>query len=275
MIKITRLIDSEMPQPLISEWGLSFLIEAYGRRIIFDTGASDAVVKNADAQGINLNNIDGIFLSHGHRDHTGGLLGMLKACGGTDVYAHPGIFTPRFAARPEGRTEEIGMLYSIEAIEAVGGRLNLSDKPVFIGSNVCMFGNIPLRTPFEKPDRNLLIRSDGDYVQDDFPDEIGLGVVSRDGLIVIVGCAHRGIVNTVRQASLVSGVSELSAVFGGIHLYRAPVNKVESTTDELNKMGVKSLCLCHCTGDKAKQLIGKSFKGKMMTMPSGQCIELI
>ena len=275
MIKISKLIDEDAVQPLSGEWGLSLLIEAYGKRLVFDTGNSDQAVKNARLLGIDLTKIDGILLSHGHNDHTAGLLPMLQAAGEQTIYAHPTVWQKRYSQqRDDEPPREAGIPYAEEEIKNNGGRLEYVNRPVFINSNIFAFGEIPMKSELEKLQPELLTEHQGDFQLDSFPDEIALAIHSKQGLIVITGCAHRGIINTQRHACSISGISRIYAFIGGAHLYQASEARISRTAQKLNDFGVQKLGLCHCTGRKAAGLIQTNSEAEIILNGVGQTVRL-
>ncbi|AKG54348.1 hypothetical protein DGWBC_1728 [Dehalogenimonas sp. WBC-2] len=276
MIRVTTLIDNEPGDGLHSEWGLSFLVEAYGQRFIFDTGASGKTVDNAKKLGVDLKNIDGIFLSHGHVDHTGGLLDLLAATSTVNIYAQTGIWQKRYSSGGKRDPDEnIGMPGSVQALEQKGACFHVSEASFFLGSNVYTTGVIPYRSEFEKPNATLLVQQGQDRVIDPFNDELALVIHSKPGLIIVVGCAHRGLINTIKQAQAISGVGHVYAVIGGSHLHDATPEIIEKTITELNRIGVQKLSLCHCTGAAALEMVNHSFKGECIFNHSGASIRLM
>lgn len=239
MIKITKLVDNDADQPFRGEWGLSLLIEAYGKRFVFDTGNSDRAVNNAGLLGINLTELDGIFLSHGHRDHTCGLLPMLQSAGSQTIYVHPTIWQKRFSIKTDSAPpQQLGIPYTMQEVETNGGQLRYIDRTVFINDNIFVITNIPMNSELEKLESNLIIKNNEMFQVDSFTDEIALVINSKLGLIVISGCAHRGIINTLHEACAISGISKTYAVIGGAHLYQAPQERISYTAQRLHELGV-------------------------------------
>ncbi|ADJ25793.1 beta-lactamase domain-containing protein [Dehalogenimonas lykanthroporepellens BL-DC-9] len=271
MIKITKIIDEDAALPFKGEWGLSLLIEAYGKRLIFDTGGSDRAVINAWLLSIDLAKIEGIILSHGHGDHTGGLLPVLQAAGEQIIYAHPTVWQERYSRPGDNeQPQEAGIPYTRKEIESSGGQLEDASRPVFINSNIFVFGEIPMKTEMENLEPGLLTRQENGFIVDHFPDEIALGIYSKQGLIVITGCAHRGIINTLHRARDLSGIPGIYAVIGGSHLYQASKKRISRTAQKLNDYGVRKLGLCHCTGQQAAGLIQKQSGAETILTGVGQ-----
>lgn len=276
MIKITKLIDDEAAEPFKREWGLSLFIEAYGKRLIFDTGGSDRAATNARLLDIDLTKIDGIILSHGHGDHTGGLKPILQATAGeTTIYAHPNLWQERYSIpEGDGQAQKAGIPYTRQEIESGGGRLKDVSRPLFINSNILAFGEIPMKTEMENLEPGLAVRQGNSFETDSFPDEIALGIYSKQGLVIISGCAHRGIINTLRRARDISGIAGIYAVMGGAHLYQASEERISFTAQKLKNFGVRKLGLCHCTGQQAVGLIQENLKAETILTRVGQTVTL-
>ena len=253
---------------MVGEWGLSIHIEAYGRSILLDTGPSALTLHNAGKLGIDLSGIDTIVISHGHIDHTGGLLdtllqiqesrrrtGMLE---GVDIVAHPDIFTLKYACR-QGTERFIGLPFSIDALEAAGGRFLLTKEPVKLQDNIWTTGEVPLITDYEQVGAALCIKEAGIIHQDPLADDQALVMNTSSGLIVILGCAHRGMINTIMHARKVTGMHRVHMVLGGTHLFEASEEQLWLTIAALRELEVERLGVSHCTGLKPSVILGQEF----------------
>jgi len=256
-LRLTVLVeDTKNPirPDLVAKHGLSFFIELKaGRRttnLLMDTGPSaDIVLQNAHKLNIDLRKVDSIVLSHGHRDHTGGLLSILKYIGKkVPVIAHPEALEPKFVVK-KTRLKKIGMPFQVSELEK-SGRLSLKRGPTSIAPGVWVSGKIKRASTFEKV-KGFKTKRDGKIVNDCLLDDQALFVeVEGKGLVVVSGCAHAGLINTIKQAQRVSGSSGAYAVVGGFHMAGASAGKMKETIRELQKAGVKFLMPGHCTGKK-------------------------
>ncbi|MCL0089146.1 MBL fold metallo-hydrolase [Dehalococcoidia bacterium] len=243
----------------LAEWGLSILVEVDGARILVDTGPSFSAVHNAQLMGIDLSAIDRIVLSHGHADHTGGLREVLRRRDEIEVIGHPGIWSPKYVRR-EGEAEQYnGIPFSRELLESLGARFNLVRGPVYISEHVMTTGEIPMLSEHEEIESNLLVREDGALQPDKLADDLSLVINSDFGLVVILGCAHRGIVNTLRRAQELTGKELVHAAIGGTHLFQASDERVEKTVVDLRSMGIQRLGVSHCTGFRASAQLAREF----------------
>ncbi len=246
-IQITTLSENTANIGCLAEWGLSILITTKNLNILMDTGRSLSATYNADALGIDLSRVDKIVLSHGHYDHTGGLRHVLRRTGEVEVIAHPDIWAAKYA-RLDDREHYIGIPFQRAELEGLGARFKLTRDPVKLGDDIMTTGEIPMTTRFEKIDPELYIKDNDTLKPDPLADDLALIIDSEAGLIVILGCGHRGVINTLRHARKLTANRPIYAVIGGSHLFRASEDQINKTVDALKEMGIKKLGLCHCTG---------------------------
>ena len=274
-VRITTLSENTANFGFLAEWGISILIEVDGMKILVDTGLSFSAVHNAKLLGVDLSTIDRIVLSHGHADHTGGLRDVLKIKGEVEVIAHPDVWTPKYVRRDEESQEQyISIPFSREELESWGARFNLSREPIYITDNVMTTGEIPMLSSYERVENNLFVKENDTLCQDQLADDLALVIDTDFGLVVILGCAHRGIVNTLRQAQQLTGKELVYAVIGGTHLYRASKERIEKTIVDLKKMGVQRLGVSHCTGFHAAARMAQEFEGAFFLNNAGTCFTL-
>jgi len=248
---------------LYAEHGFSLFLERPGLRMLFDTGPAGIVtLHNAARLGIDLRSADTIALSHGHADHTGGLLGVLRAIGKSiPIYAHPGIFEDRYSRRADGQITYAGMPYKREALEGLGATFDLSPEFRSIGDGVHLTGQVPRRRDFETGDAELYVRRKDTLVQDPLLDDQSLAVETEDGLLVILGCCHAGLVNTLDQVHALLPSRPIHTVLGGTHLGFAPPEQLEQTAAILRTLDIRTVGLSHCTGLKAGAYLARELGG--------------
>jgi len=257
-LKIATLSENTAGYGVLGEWGLSILVEADGTRVLLDTGLSISAVNNAQAMGVDLAGIDRIVLSHGHADHTGGLVGVLAQTGEVEIVAHPDVFAPKCNQRSE-RIRDIGIPFSREELENLGARFNLTAEPVRITDRIMTTGEVPLLNDYEEVDSNLCVRVGEEVVPDPLADDLALLIDADFGLVVISGCAHRGIVNTLNRGRSITGKEQVYAVIGGTHLVSASEERIIRTAVDLKEMGVQRLGVSHCTGFYASARLWQEF----------------
>jgi 7,8-dihydropterin-6-yl-methyl-4-(beta-D-ribofuranosyl)aminobenzene 5'-phosphate synthase len=274
-IRITTLSENTANFGYLAEWGLSILVEADGLRILMDTGLSFSAVHNAQLMGIDLATIDRIVLSHGHTDHTGGLREVLRRRGEVEVIAHPDIWAPKYVRR-DGKTEEqyIGIPFSRGELESRGAHFNLVKEPVRITDHVMTTGEIHMLSGYEEIENNLFVKEAGVLQPDRLADDLALVIDTDFGLVVILGCAHRGIINTLRYAQRLTGKELVYAVIGGTHLFLASDKRIEQTITNLKEIGIQRLGVSHCTGFHASARLAQEFEGIFFLNDAGTRLTL-
>ena len=258
-VRITTLIDNTAGYGFLGEWGLSMLLEADGRKILMDSGQSISTLHNADRLGINLAEIDCIVLSHGHFDHTRCLEHVLSRTGEIEIVAHPDIWAPKYVRRSPTVIDYIGMSNSREDLESRGARFRLTREPFAITKNIMTTGEIEMVNGYEKIEGNLLVKEGEGFAPDNLADDLALEINAECGLIIMLGCAHRGMINSIRQAQRLTGNRKVYAVLGGTHLIFADEARMSGTISDLKEIGVTRLGVSHCTGFNTSTQLAQAF----------------
>jgi 7,8-dihydropterin-6-yl-methyl-4-(beta-D-ribofuranosyl)aminobenzene 5'-phosphate synthase len=198
--KLTILCENSVGVPfgVIGEHGFACYVETDNRNYLFDTGQGFGIVQNSLALKKDLRDIAAIMISHGHYDHTGGLPAVLQVRGPVDVYGHPDIFMDRIWSA-EGSTRFIGIPHSRLYLESLGARFRLETGMVEVGPGVFLTGEVPRASSFEKGDAKMTaITAGGEKIHPDpLKDDLSLIVDSDKGLIIVLGCAHAGMINII------------------------------------------------------------------------------
>lgn len=258
-VRITTLSENTAQLGLLGEWGLSILVETENTKVLLDTGMSISAVHNADLMGIDLSTVDKIVLSHAHVDHTGGLHEVLRRVRkGIEVIAHPDIWIPKYVHYGEA-SRYAGIPQMREYLEALGATFKLSKKPVNISNDIMTTGEIEMTTDYETIDDRLYAKKGNQMIPDPLADDLALIVRTGEGLVLITGCAHRGIINTVRHVQKLAKGENIHTIIGGTHLMVASPERIEKTASELKKLGLQRLGVSHCTGFQASALLAKEF----------------
>jgi len=258
-VRITTLSENSAQLDFLGEWGLSILVETEGCRVLLDTGQKMAAVYNADLMGIDLSTIDKIVLSHAHGDHTGGLREVLRrAKKGIEVVAHPDIWIPRYVRFGEAY-RFVGMPFLREDLESFGASFTLTGKPFKISDEIMTTGEIEMVADYETIDDRLYSKKGSRMIPDPLADDLALIVRTGQGLAIITGCAHRGIINTVRHVQKLTGGEYIHTIIGGTHLMVASPERIEKTARELKELGLQRLGVSHCTGFNASATLAREF----------------
>jgi 7,8-dihydropterin-6-yl-methyl-4-(beta-D-ribofuranosyl)aminobenzene 5'-phosphate synthase len=257
----------------LAEWGLSILIETAGRKILFDTGQSISASHNADLLGIDLTKINKIVLSHGHYDHTGGLRQILhRIKREIEIIAHPDIWQAKYATR-EGEEKYIGIPFHRQTLENLGAKFKESKKAVRISDNIITTGEIPMVTDYEEIEPYLVVKEEKRFQPDKLLDDQALIINTKPGLVVILGCAHRGIINTLYHARKLTGVKKIYMVLGGCHLMDATEERIWLTIAALKELGVQRIGVSHCTGLAAAGIMAQEFGDRFFFNNAGTIIK--
>jgi len=249
-MKLTVLCDNSarIDAYYLAEPGVAYLLEDAGKKFLFDTGYSDVYVRNAAKLGIDLTDLTALVLSHGHNDHTGGMVYLPPQEGKLPLYAHPAVFE-----RKRYHDEEIGAPYT-PAQAAEKFDLRLSKEPVQLSEHLWFLGQIPRVNGYENqsPVGERLV--DGVWQPDFLPEDSAIVYRGEEGLTIITGCSHAGINNITAYAQKLFGDERICGIIGGFHMLT--VNRqTEETVRWLSKLRPKNLRPCHCTCFHARAAI--------------------
>ena len=277
-VKITVLCENTVFESMgiTGEHGFSTLVQKDGLALLFDTGQGMSLANNARTLGINLSKIQTVVLSHGHYDHTGGLPAVLSRSHGVEIIAHPDLFTEKFAERDtsEGKkTVFIGMKYSREYLEErFGVRFRLIRQYTEIYPGIHFSGEVPRQTAFEHPDRGLKVKRHGKMVQDPLLDDASLLIETEKGPVLLLGCAHAGVVNVMHHFASETGHRHFHAVIGGTHLgplSRLNEDQLERSMNAFDTYDVDLIAVSHCTGQRASAVCYHRFKDRFAFAGAG------
>lgn len=232
----------------IGEWGFAALIEVDGERILFDTGSREkTVIQNAKALSIDLNNIENVYLSHNHKDHTGGLIALKNRYPSSFSKAHVGEGI--FYSRPTKQGRDHYLLENKDKLKKAGVNFLTHKKPAQIIPNVWTTGYVP-RVYDEKNWSKLgqIIDDKGDKKEDTIPEDQSLFFDTKKGIVLVSGCGHAGLVNTLEHIANIVPDRPIYKIIGGFHLFRLNNEKLEWTAKKMKELGVKYFVGAHCTG---------------------------
>jgi 7,8-dihydropterin-6-yl-methyl-4-(beta-D-ribofuranosyl)aminobenzene 5'-phosphate synthase len=265
----------------IAEWGFSALIETGDNTFLFDTGSwHNSCVYNAKmVLNKNLAAIDKIILSHGHMDHTGGLLSVLQAINDpfarevrkVEVITHPDVYKSK-CIKIANRNIYIGIPHQKELLQSYGAAFELTSKPTWLSENIVTTGEIEMSTSYESIEKHFVLQESNKFIQDPVADDQGLIIKTSKGIVVITGCAHRGLINMLLHAQKITSEKRIYMILGGTHLINASLERVNQTIEALKKLKVQKIGVSHCTGATASALLAYEFGNNFFINCAGTCI---
>lgn len=275
--KITILCENLVSGLIgLGEHGFSAFIETDHGNYLFDTGGGRTIVANALSLGKDLHTIKKIFLSHGHYDHTGGLVEVLRLKGKVDIHAHPHIFLDRLAIIKEKDKEIkrfVGLPYKKNFLELLGANFILNTEFTEVAEGIYLTGEVPQKTSFEKQDPRLFSEINGKIGPDLFADDQSLVMDTQRGLVLILGCAHAGLINIINHGMAKIKKDKIWAIIGGTHLGFLTPEQLSESIQSLKKMKVELIGVSHCTGIRPVSKLMQEFGDRFFYGGVGTAIE--
>lgn len=258
------IVDNTVAEGLTVEHGLSMLIKAGGKTILFDSGQHDALKDNTEKLGINLKHIDAFVLSHGHYDHTGAADFVLQENPEVTLFAHPKIFSRRFSIYPGKDPKDISMPSEERLVVSnlIDAQLQWIREPTEIAPRVWMTGPIPRNHALEDTGGPFFTEAEG-LNPDPIEDDMAMWIDTPKGLLVICGCCHSGLINTLNYITKTSGKKRIWGIIGGLHLKNASAERLKATAQALSDFEPDFMVPCHCTGDEATDYFKKNLNIKI------------
>lgn len=266
-MKITLLIENNSNKKnILTEHGISFYIEYKDNKIVFDTGQSDKFLKNSEQLGIDLSQLDSVFISHGHYDHSGGLKPLLESIPAkTTVNIGSGFFANKGKCTDIGFTY-LGVPFNKEELETAGANFKEIDKDCEISPGFHIITNIE-----NKKESYFCIKNNDNIKKDEFPEELSLIFETKKGLVVVVGCSHCGIFSIINRVKERFPNQSIHSLVGGFHYMKENDPTIIAAGEKLLKQDITNIGISHCTGlNFGKLMLDKSF----FSFNAGDTIEI-
>lgn len=275
MIVLRTLLENNLSQnkALVAEHGLSFLVETDAVKLLFDCSAGSAARKNAEKMNVSPQKADYVVLSHSHYDHAGGYPDMVSHGVHAPLITGPDFFEEKYA-REGGKYVYLGCGFDADFLRENGISHRVCEGCLTLTDGCHVVGGFERFYDFEKAPARFVRRTGAGLIEDDFPDEVCLVLESEQGLVLVAGCSHPGILNMIRSVRERFG-KPVYAVFGGSHLVEADEARLAQTMEILKNMGIAMAGFNHCTGDAAQEQLSACGEGILYShLKAGDCIFL-
>ena len=262
-------VDRVSPYGLLGEHGFSCHLQTPAGDYLFDTGGGMTIMNNAKLLGIDFTKLQGIMFSHGHFDHTGGLKQVLEQTGKIPIYAHPDLFSEHYS-KNSGKMVNIGVPWPQTELEKLGADFNFSATPYEVTPGLLLSGAVPRINQVETGDPNLVSHSkSGEQITDPLGDDLSLFINTEKGLVILLGCAHAGLLNIIDHAIKVTGQKKVTMVLGGTHLKFCSEEQMTATLDRLEELDIDKIGASHCTGLRGARMLAERFGERFFSASVG------
>lgn len=269
-IVVNNLVEQK---ELLAEHGLALWIAYNGNNYLFDTGQGLALIHNLRTMNLNIEDLDGVIISHGHYDHLGGLEELVKYKKNLKVFGHHENFKAKFVKRKDGQFKSSSTDFNKESLLAMGVNFCDIKNLTKIKDNLYLTGEVPRRNNFEDTGGDFYDQKQGVFQKDLIIEDQSLIIDTVEGLIVVLGCSHAGIINILDYVQQQFEQRSIHTVIGGMHLVSASTKRLEQTLAELKKFNIKRLIPLHCTGYHATHVLKNHFPASFIHLPVGAEIE--
>lgn len=267
-LEITILVNNTVEKrEFLAEHGLSIYFKYNNKEYLFDTGQGEVFFSNAEKMGIDLKKIDTVFLSHGHDDHTGGLNRLLQLNPDLRVFAHSEIFQPKYK-KANNKLKFIGTKLKLADIN----NFTAAETTFIAAAGIYNTGEIPAARSSYINDR-YVVKNEEEEITDPFDDDTSLYIETEKGVVILLGCSHKGVKNIIDEIKGEIGDKKIVAVLGGMHLKRASSEEVEDLINYFNGLDFELLVPMHCTGREAAVAFKQNFNDRVKLASVGDKFE--
>jgi 7,8-dihydropterin-6-yl-methyl-4-(beta-D-ribofuranosyl)aminobenzene 5'-phosphate synthase len=266
-LKITLLVDNNAVEGLAKEHGFSAWIEADGKYFLFDTGQASAFQTNVERLGIPLEKADALILSHGHYDHTGNIPLFLSLNDKARVYMGNTCHIDRWSCKPGTAPRSIGIPVTSRQVLLAqeSDRLQARSDPVRLMPGVGVTGVVPRHSDLEDTGGPFFLDNTS-HAPDVIEDDQSMWFETARGIVILLGCCHAGLINTIEHIRRVSGIHTIRGVIGGMHLLNAGEERLAHTLSAIKEWQAEFMVPCHCTGDEQMKAM-RAFVGEETVTP--------
>jgi len=273
-LSLTILAENRVTNPkLLAEQGFAVFVNSEHGNILFDTGQTDAFIKNAKQLKIDLNSVEKIVLSHGHYDHTGGLPYFLKTIKPAEVICHPALLNKKFKVYSETNLD-IGNPWDKSEMIELGAQFIFKSHPFEVLKDVYVSGEIPRHSTYETINETYKFKSKESFIHDEIHDDMCLVLNTEKGIVVLLGCGHAGIINSVKHAMRIMNSNKIYAIIGGMHLSHSTADKINQIIHNLEILNPDFIIPLHCTGFQAINQMFNKFKDRVLLFNVGDVFKL-
>lgn len=279
--KLTTLIENheDTEEKYVCEHGFSILIEKLDSkppiRLLMDTGQSGAFFDNVEKMGVSLDKLDALLLSHAHYDHVGGVKRLLENIPIEKMYVGKSFFQEKYHEKKDGTIKNIGISFSRNDMERCGVKIcEIEEDSREIFPGITIHRNFERITDYEQGNPHFFVKEKGVYKKDNFTDEIAAALEIKDGIVVITGCSHPGIMNIIYTIQKRSK-KKICGIVGGTHLVEADESRLKKTIAALKEINIEFIAVSHCTGDENLEIIKNAFGKKFIFNCTGNVIKIL
>jgi 7,8-dihydropterin-6-yl-methyl-4-(beta-D-ribofuranosyl)aminobenzene 5'-phosphate synthase len=270
-VKVTVVCENTARgRGILGEHGLAWWIQSEGCKVLFDLGQGLCLASNSKKLGIELERAESIVLSHGHYDHVGGWWILPESAKRAKVFMHPDVLEPKYLKRADGSVGLVSNNRFSEAVNREAGEVIACREPTEVAEGIWMTGEIPRVTDYEDTGGDFVGDKDG-LIPDPLLDDQALFFKTPKGIVVILGCAHAGVINTLRHVQSLTG-GPIHAMVGGMHLLNASAHRLKRTLEDLRSIRPDWIGPNHCTGDQAAVALRMAFTPNYLECHAGQTV---